>query len=130
MYLHIFLYVCNIICVYNTAACSKFPTSTVSPMRRLCMGRKVERQLLKIIERRHLKFLGHYSWRGKLENLCLGKVNGKRARGRQRKTFLQNFTHSNQQENYGMPPETEMNVGSCIKLVRLSPNRVALKKII
>ena len=94
------------------------------------MGRKVERQLLKIIERRHLKFLGHYSWRGKLENLCLGKVNGKRARGRQRKTFLQNFTHSNQQENYGMPPETEMNVGSCIKLVRLSPNRVALKKII
>ena len=36
--------------------------------------------------------------------------------------------NSNQQQNYVMPPETEMNVGSCIKLVRLFPNRVALKK--
>ena len=89
---------------------------------------QVERQLLKIIERRQLKFLGHYIRRGKLEDSCLGgKINGKRARGRQRKICLQNFTHSNQHENYGMPPETEMNVGSCIKLVHLSPNRVALK---
>ena len=54
---------------------------------------QVERQFLKIIERLQLKFLGHYLWRGKLEDLCLGsKISGKQGRGRQRKIYVQNFT--------------------------------------
>ena len=39
-----------------------------------------------------LKFLGHYIRKGKLEDLCLaGRIDGKRARGRPRKTYLNNF---------------------------------------
>ena len=50
------------------------------------------RQLLKIIDRRQLTFLGHSIRKGELEDLCLsGKISGKKARGGQRRTFLDNF---------------------------------------
>ena len=49
----------------------------------------IERQLLQIIDRRHLRFLGHIIRKEALEELSLsGKINGKRARGRQRKHFF------------------------------------------
>ena len=54
---------------------------------------QTEQQLLKIIERRQLKFLGHYIRREKLEDLCRrDKINGKLAWVWQRKIYLQNFT--------------------------------------
>jgi len=52
-----------------------------------------KRQLLKIIEKRQMEFLGHSIRKGELEELSLsGKIPGRRARGRQRQTFLHNYT--------------------------------------
>ena len=51
-----------------------------------------DRELLESIRVRQLKFLGHAIRKGSLEDLSLsGKVEGKRARGGQRKTYLDNF---------------------------------------
>lgn len=48
-----------------------------------------ERELVQIIRKRQLQFLGHVVRRKQLEHLVLtGMVSGKRARGRQRLTFL------------------------------------------
>ena len=56
------------------------------------------RALLRTIERRQLSFLGHVIRKEGLEELSLaGKIDGKRARGGQRTTFLQNFTLGNAQ---------------------------------
>ena len=53
---------------------------------------KMKRELLHTIRQRQLKFLGHAIRKGALEDLSLsGKIPGKRARGGQRKTFLDNF---------------------------------------
>ena len=52
----------------------------------------MERELLKTISDRQLKFLDHSIRKGMLEDLSLsGKIPEKRARGGQRKTFLDNF---------------------------------------
>jgi len=52
-----------------------------------------KRQLLKIIEKRQMQFLGHSIRKGELEELSLsGKIPGRRARGRQRQTLLHNYT--------------------------------------
>ena len=54
------------------------------------MGRN--RELLDTIRERQLKFLGHQVRKEGIEMLALtGKVEGKRARGGQRLTFLKNF---------------------------------------
>ena len=51
-----------------------------------------ERELIKIIRTRQMSFLGHVMRRGELENLSLtGKIEGKRARGRQRDTFMKSL---------------------------------------
>ena len=51
-----------------------------------------ERELIKIIRTRQLSFLGHVMRKGELENLSLtGKIEGKRARGRQRDTFMKSL---------------------------------------
>ena len=47
------------------------------------------RELLRKVRERQLQFLGHVMRGGKLENLCLtGRIEGRRARGRQRETYL------------------------------------------
>ena len=52
----------------------------------------VKRILLQNIRKRQLQFLGHVLQEKKLEHLSIaGKIPGKRARGRQRNTFLQQF---------------------------------------
>jgi len=51
-----------------------------------------ERKLLCCIEQRQLKFVGHVIRKGVLEDLALsGRIPGKRARGAQRFTFINNF---------------------------------------
>ena len=56
-----------------------------------------EKQLLNIIRKRQISFLGHAIRKDEMENLCLsGKIPGKRARGRQRKMWLQNITNKPQ----------------------------------
>ena len=51
-----------------------------------------KRQLLLIIEKRQTSFIGHIIRKGELENLALsGKIEGKKARGGQRKRLLDNF---------------------------------------
>ena len=53
---------------------------------------RVKEELLRTIERRQLKFLGHSIRKAALEELSLsGKFPGKRASGEQRKQFLKNF---------------------------------------
>ena len=48
-----------------------------------------ERELLKTIRKRQLEFLGHICRKGEIEHLTVtGKIEGKRARGRQRITFI------------------------------------------
>ena len=48
-----------------------------------------ERELLKTIRRRQLQFLGHVLRGEGLESLCLtGKIEGRRARGRQREKYM------------------------------------------
>ena len=51
-----------------------------------------KRELLKMVEKRQAKFLGHYMRKGKLEDLCLsGKIKGRIAHRGQRITFFKNF---------------------------------------
>ena len=52
----------------------------------------VKRKLLQTIKNMKMTFLGHVMRRKGIENLSLtGKVEGKRARGRQRMTYLSNI---------------------------------------
>ena len=52
----------------------------------------VKGKLLQTIKKRKMTFLGHFMRRKGIENLSLtGKVEGKRARGKQRMTYLSNF---------------------------------------
>lgn len=52
-----------------------------------------ERSLMKEITMRQMKFLGHSIRKQGLEQLAVsGRINGRRARGRQRKTYLQQFS--------------------------------------
>ena len=54
------------------------------------------RSLLTHIKTRQMNFLGHVIRKGKLEHLSLsGKIPGKRARGKQRITFLQQIQKTN-----------------------------------
>jgi len=47
------------------------------------------RNLLKIIVNRQIRFVGHIMRKSQLEVIALtGMIKGKRARGRQRKTFI------------------------------------------
>ena len=49
----------------------------------------MQRTLVKDIRRRQMNFLGHILRKEKIEHLCLtGKIEGRRARGRQRKKYL------------------------------------------
>ena len=51
-----------------------------------------QKSLLKEIKRRQLRFLGHVIRKGELEALSLsGKIDGNKARGKQRTLFLQQF---------------------------------------
>ena len=72
----------------------------------------IERQLLQIFDRWQL--LKHIIRKEVLEELSLsGKINGKRARGRQRKHFLKNF-----------------NLGSARNIWNLARNRLEWQKIV
>ncbi|GFN85963.1 endonuclease-reverse transcriptase [Plakobranchus ocellatus] len=52
----------------------------------------LERSLIKTIKQRQLQFLGHICRDKGLEHLAItGKIEGKRSRGRQRITFIENF---------------------------------------
>ncbi|GFN96869.1 endonuclease-reverse transcriptase [Plakobranchus ocellatus] len=52
----------------------------------------LERSLLKTIRQRQLQFLGHVCRHKGLEHLAItGKIEGKRSRGRQRITFIENL---------------------------------------
>ena len=54
-----------------------------------------ERELIKTIRIRQMRFLGHVMRRGELENLSLtGKIEGKRARGRQRDTYMKTLSRN------------------------------------
>lgn len=58
-----------------------------------------ERQLLKVIEKRQISFMGHIIRKNELENLALsGKIEGSKARGGQRKTLMDNFPKSSVRE--------------------------------
>ena len=49
----------------------------------------VDRELMQAITRRRMNFLGHVIRKGKMECLVLeGLIEGKRARGRQRETYI------------------------------------------
>jgi len=53
------------------------------------LGANTTTQLMQTIITRQIRFVGHVIRKGKLEYLMLaGKIEGKRARGRQRLTFL------------------------------------------
>ena len=65
---------------------------------------KTERKLIGDIKVRQKRFLGHVLRQGGVEKMVLtGKINGKRARGQQRKTYIDNFT------------ELEMNANSIVE---------------
>ncbi|GFO35995.1 endonuclease-reverse transcriptase [Plakobranchus ocellatus] len=52
----------------------------------------LERSLIKTIRQRQLQFLGHVCQHKSLEHLAVtGKIEGKRSRGRQRITFIENL---------------------------------------
>ena len=80
----------------------------------------MERQLLRAIEQRQLRFLDHNIRTGALEDLSLsGKFEGKRSRGRQQTKF---------QDNFELGPATRVwnlarNRGQWQTMVRLTPNR-------
>jgi len=62
-----------------------------------------ERSLLTDIKTRQMDFLGHVLRKGKLEHLSLsGKISGKRARGKQRITFLQQIQKMNTNKIFQM----------------------------
>ena len=66
-------------------------TEKISNERVLTMA-NVKRQLLQTIKKRKMTFLGHVMRRKGIENLSLtGKVEGKKARGRQRIMYLSNI---------------------------------------
>ena len=51
-------------------------------------------ELLQTMKKRKMTFLGHVMGKDSIENISLtGKVNGKRARGRQRITYLDNVKY-------------------------------------
>ena len=55
----------------------------------LCCCNVLQRSLLKVITSRQIRFLGHVLRKNELEAIVLtGKIEGKRARGRQRKMFV------------------------------------------
>ena len=57
---------------------------------------ETERQLMKQIKKRQLNFLGHVTRKHKVEHLSLtGKIEGKRARGRQRQTYIDQVIANN-----------------------------------
>ena len=50
--------------------------------------------LVETIRKRQLQFLGHVLRKEELEDVAItGKIEGKRARGRQRLTFISNLSH-------------------------------------
>ena len=60
----------------------------------------VKRKLLETIKNRKMTFLGHVMRRKGIENLSLtGRVEGKRARGRQRMTYLSNIKEWTNRKN-------------------------------
>ena len=70
---------------------------TISTRQNLISGlsfiwmRNIKCELLQTIKKRKMTFLGHVMRRNSIENLSLtGKVEGKRARGRQRMAYLNN----------------------------------------
>ena len=76
----------------------------------------IKQLLLVDIVRRQMSFLGHVLRKEEMEHLVItGFVDGKRARGRQRETFLTNLDKFTNQ-----PP---------MELLRLSKDRVAWSKL-
>ena len=54
-----------------------------------------DRSLMMVIRKRQMKFLGHVMRRGELESVVLtGYVEGRRARGRQRETYMSGITRA------------------------------------
>ena len=66
---------------------------------------RLRRSLMKTIRKRQMQFLGHLYRHKGLEHLALtGKIEGKKSRGRQRITYLNNLNHSitkKEQNNIG-----------------------------
>ena len=76
----------------------------------------IKQSLLVDIARRQMSFLGHVLRKEEMENLVVtGFVDGKRARGRQRKTFITYFGKFTNK-----PP---------MELLRLAKDRVAWSKL-
>ena len=80
--------------IFKQSDCSMLKiswTDKISNERVLTIA-NVKRKLLQTIKNRNRTFLGHVIRRKGIENLSLtGKVEGKRARGRQRMTYLNNI---------------------------------------
>ena len=73
-------------------------------LRRISMNR----ELLHMIKKRHLKFLGHIIRKEVLEELSLaGKFDGKRAQGGQRKQFLSNFEFGSARHLWNLAKDRE-----------------------
>ena len=52
------------------------------------------KKLVESMRKRQLQFLGLFLWKEELEDVAItGKIEGKRARGRQRLTFISSLSH-------------------------------------
>ncbi|GFN91410.1 endonuclease-reverse transcriptase [Plakobranchus ocellatus] len=79
----------------------------------------LERSLIKTIRQRQLEFLGHINRHKGLEPLAItGKIEGKRSRGRQRITFIENLK------------SWAIGKGSNNNFIRLTENRYEWKNMI
>ena len=55
---------------------------------------RTKRKLVETIKKRQLQFLGHILRKEELEDMAItGNIEGKRARGRQRLTFISSLSH-------------------------------------
>ncbi|GFO25476.1 eukaryotic translation initiation factor 3 subunit f [Plakobranchus ocellatus] len=79
----------------------------------------LERSLIKTIRHRQTQFLGHICRHKGLEHLAItGKIEGKRSRGRQRITFIENLK------------SWAIGKGSNNKFIRLTENRYEWRSMI
>ncbi|RUS81065.1 hypothetical protein EGW08_011184 [Elysia chlorotica] len=81
-----------------------------------------DRSLLQMIRKRQMEFLGHINRHDGLEKLMLhGKVEGKRARGRQRQTFMDSLSRFTNASNKNL---------SKLEIFRRTEDREAWKSLI
>jgi len=73
------------------------------------------KQLLKIIRKRQISFLGHAIRKDEMEHLCLsGKIPGKKARGRQRRMWLENIMNKPQVQEIWTLARRRLLVGNMV----------------